>query len=261
MWKFGETYGCQTHTHKVQSPVRQLPHDAKVEELIDWENMRWRNDLIDQIFWQEEATLIKKIPLSDWKQPDHLIWAESKDGKFTVRSAYRLVLAREESNHPSSSCFKENTIWRKIWKLNVPPKTKHFLWRALINSLPTKMKLKKWGVQVWEVCDRCGADKEDTNHILWLCLDLDFDWLPFFFFFLRQVLNLNAGKERSFFNYYLLGRSVDEQAEPKKKGSPSWSSRPEVEDCWPERRRPLSGNMASVWESSPIWSLVGKLQH
>ena len=31
------------------------------------------------------------------------------------------------------------------------------------------MNLKKQGVQVWEICDRCGADKEDTNHILWLC--------------------------------------------------------------------------------------------
>ena len=39
-----------SHTYKVQSPVSQLPLDAKVEELIDWENMRWRNDLIDQNF-------------------------------------------------------------------------------------------------------------------------------------------------------------------------------------------------------------------
>ena len=31
------------------------------------------------------------------------------------------------------------------------------------------MILKKRGVQVWVVCDRCGADKKDTNHILWLC--------------------------------------------------------------------------------------------
>ena len=116
-----------------------------------------------------EATLIKKILLSDRKPPNRLIWAKSKDGKYTVRSAYRMVLAREEANQPSSSRIKENTIWCKIWKLNIPSKIKHFLWRALINSLPTKMKLKKRGVQIWEVCDRCIADKEDTNHILWLC--------------------------------------------------------------------------------------------
>ena len=89
--------------------------------------------------------------------------------RSTVCSAYRMALAREEANQPSSSCTKENTIWRKIWKLNIPPKIKHFLWRALINSLPTKLNLKKRGVQVWEVCERCGAEKEDTNHILWLC--------------------------------------------------------------------------------------------
>ena len=65
--------------------------------------MRWRNDLIDQIFWHKETTLIKKIPLSDRKPPDRLIWVESKNGKYTVRSAYRMVLAREEANQPSSS--------------------------------------------------------------------------------------------------------------------------------------------------------------
>ena len=36
--------------------------------------MRWRNDLIDQTFWHKETTLIKKIPLSDRKPPDRLIW-------------------------------------------------------------------------------------------------------------------------------------------------------------------------------------------
>ena len=124
---WGDPWLPNSHKHKVQSPVSHLPHDAKVEELIDWENMRWRDDLIDQIFWLEEATLIKKIPLSDRKPPDRLIWAESKDGKYTVRSAYRMALAREEANQPSSSRTKENTIWRKIWKLNIPPKIKHFL--------------------------------------------------------------------------------------------------------------------------------------
>ena len=57
---WGDPWLPNSHTHKVQSPVRQFPHDAKVEELIDWENMRWRNNLIGQIFWHEEATLIKK---------------------------------------------------------------------------------------------------------------------------------------------------------------------------------------------------------
>ena len=89
--------------------------------------MRWKDDLIDQIFWLEEANLIKKIPLSEGKPLDRLIWAETKDGKYTVRSAYRMVLAREEANQPSSSRIKEDTIWRKIWKLNIPTKTKHFL--------------------------------------------------------------------------------------------------------------------------------------
>ena len=47
---WGDPWLSNSHTHKVQSPISHLPHDAKVEELIDWENMRWRDDLIDQIF-------------------------------------------------------------------------------------------------------------------------------------------------------------------------------------------------------------------
>ena len=59
---WGDPWLPNSLTHKVQSPISQLPHDAKVVEIIDRENMRWRNDLIDQIFWLEEANLIKKIP-------------------------------------------------------------------------------------------------------------------------------------------------------------------------------------------------------
>ena len=102
--------------------------------------------------------LLKK---SHWVIENHLTawFGLNQRMANTVHSAYWMVLAREEANQPSSSRIKENTIWCKIWKLSIPSKIKHFLWRALINSLPTKMNLKKRGVQVWEVCDRCGVDR------------------------------------------------------------------------------------------------------
>ena len=47
-------------------------------------------------------------------------------------------------------------------------KVRHFLWRAIHESLPTKINLYKCLVLHSGICDACGDCAEDGIHALWL---------------------------------------------------------------------------------------------
>lgn len=58
--------------------------------------------------------------------------------------------------------------WKFIWKLQVPPNIKLFLWKVHSEILPTKSFLKKRiGVQFGDIqCQLCVTFEEDQEHLL-----------------------------------------------------------------------------------------------
>lgn len=56
---------------KVLSSVKELPSIAKVQDLIDSVQIRWKTDLVDLIFHPNEAIKIKGIPLA-WSERNDL---------------------------------------------------------------------------------------------------------------------------------------------------------------------------------------------
>ena len=71
-----------------------------------------------------------------------------------MRSAYRMLMEAENSVLPSSSSpLSEHTIWKKIWKLKVPRKVCHFLWRAVKDSLPTNQNLRLRHIPLDDTCE------------------------------------------------------------------------------------------------------------
>lgn len=69
----------------------------------------------------------------------------------------------------SSSSNPMSKIWNSLWNLKNPPKTKHFCWKALNNTLPTKVNLKYRGIDTSLVCPSCSNYVETTDHILFQC--------------------------------------------------------------------------------------------
>ena len=103
-------------------------------------------------------------------EEDVLIWPLTAGGEYSVRSAYHFLVAAENCLAPSSSSLpNDHAVWKKIWKMKVPNKIRHFIWRAAKDSLPTKVNLKAWHVPVDDVCEGCGDYSESTMHSLWLC--------------------------------------------------------------------------------------------
>ena len=128
---------------RVTASVTVVDANMKVADLIDANLGCWKNNLVDSCLLPFDATRIKAIPLSDLPQSDLMYWALERSGEAS-----------------SSNSGLVAGFWTNTWKLGVPGKVKHFLWRACTNSLPTKINL---------VCHLCGRPDEDTLHALWGC--------------------------------------------------------------------------------------------
>ncbi|KAL0442406.1 UNVERIFIED_CONTAM: hypothetical protein Slati_1963300 [Sesamum latifolium] len=113
--------------------------------------------------------VILGIPLSRTGEPDLLVWHYSKNGRFSVRSAYHLACLMDDRPGSSSLGEREGSWWRKVWQSKIPNKIKVFVWRACLNALPTSANLSR-RIQGFQAgCPLCRTEKEDVMHVLALC--------------------------------------------------------------------------------------------
>ncbi|KAK9999046.1 hypothetical protein SO802_018649 [Lithocarpus litseifolius] len=157
------------HYSKIISP-RANTSVIRVCELFVPHTKIWDPGKLALCFLPWEAEKVSQIQVCSDGEEDVLIWPLTADGEYSVRSAYHLLVAAEECLAPSSSSLAHNhTVWKQIWKMKVPNKIRHFIWRAAKDSLPTKVNLKARNVSVDVVCEGCGDYSESTLHSLWLC--------------------------------------------------------------------------------------------
>lgn len=74
------------------------------------------------VFNQNDASRILKIPLSFSDQDDKWLWLEDCKGEYTVKSGYRVLSRNLPQRLGEFSDFK----WKKLWNLAVPPKNEIF---------------------------------------------------------------------------------------------------------------------------------------
>ncbi|KAL0310148.1 UNVERIFIED_CONTAM: hypothetical protein Sangu_2458200 [Sesamum angustifolium] len=143
--------------------------EMKVSDLIDPQTQDWNAQLIRSIFWSVDSDLILGIPLGHLGLEDQIVWHHTKNGIFSVRSAYHLARTLEERPCSSTSMTAESDWWRKLWQLKLPSKIKVFTWRACLNALPTAANLNKRLKTESFSCPFCAASREDIIHTLLLC--------------------------------------------------------------------------------------------
>ncbi|KAL0017269.1 hypothetical protein SO802_004338 [Lithocarpus litseifolius] len=162
---------------KVLSPQNLLAPDSTVDTLIDAQTGWWNTHLIDLCFYSPEAALIKSLPLCTVPQPDILIWPKENSGIYSVKSGYKCLMdfATLDIVRPTVS-VAQKTFWKNIWKLNIPEKIKHFLWRSCTNSLPSKENLKKRAIPIDPTCHLCSRETESVLHALWGCEKVQTVW-------------------------------------------------------------------------------------
>ena len=81
---------------------------------------------------------------------DNYSWKPAKNGVFSIKSCYALLL------HMSMNCsdsVSKNFLW--IWKLQIHTRFKLFLWQIMHNSLATSVKLFKRKIINSPTCPGC----------------------------------------------------------------------------------------------------------
>ena len=94
---------------------------------------------------------------------DCMVWLAEPHGHYTTKSAYNFYTI------PSTANWYGN-IYKKIWKLKIPPRASVFCWRLLKNRLPTKDNLLRRNINIQDQnCPLCGNAQEDVGHLFFNC--------------------------------------------------------------------------------------------
>ncbi|CAL5444757.1 unnamed protein product [Camellia sinensis] len=129
-------------------------------------------DLLRPLVSRADCRAIQYIPLSYEDRADVLVWYLSKSGVYSVKSGYwvaKSLITEESSSHPSSSYQVPIDFWKHIWKVEVPPKIKHFWWRVCKNTLATKANLHNRHCSPSSICPICLSEVESMEHLLFDC--------------------------------------------------------------------------------------------
>lgn len=101
---------------------------------------------------------------------DSYVWKHSKSGSYSVRTGYKVAVEQRRSVQPKEVTEPSiNGLKKEVWKLKAPRKVKHFLWQSLSGFIASASKLKECHCGIDSTCQRCGAEQETINHILFEC--------------------------------------------------------------------------------------------
>ncbi|CAN1792333.1 Putative ribonuclease H protein At1g65750 [Linum perenne] len=97
------------------------------------------------------------LPPALGRGEDSWSWGEEPNGKFSIRSAYCLIL---ELNNPSS-----DPNWDRVWRWRGPSRIQHFLWLVLHNKLLTNAERSRRHLTNNSSCPRCYNLEESVKSL------------------------------------------------------------------------------------------------
>ncbi|CAN1787158.1 Putative ribonuclease H protein At1g65750 [Linum perenne] len=125
----------------------------------------WDVGLIKELFQQEDVEAILRIPMTHGDEEDRIIWHYGQLGEYSIKTAYKLYMASAVGREG----LRSQGNWNAIWKLQLPPKVKHFLWRLARGVLPLRRNLWLRRISVPGECGLCGQEAENEFHVFLHC--------------------------------------------------------------------------------------------
>ncbi|XP_026451964.1 uncharacterized protein LOC113352352 [Papaver somniferum] len=117
-----------------------------------------------------ETEVVEKISRMhiNISEEDIVRWKPTRDGNFTVKSAYnKLVETRFQQQEVSMTVPKE--VRKELWKMKVPHRVKLFIWKCLQDIVQTKVKIIRYNNSSDPICKICNQQNESLFHLLWVC--------------------------------------------------------------------------------------------
>ena len=129
---------------------------------------------------ESEFKLILGTHLGYLHSLDRLVWPFEKRGSYSVRYGYHWALDRSRAQGAAAP-FRSNLIpkhvWKCVWKLEVPPKIRCFMWKSIHGAVATKANLFKRRCSPSPICPLCNTMVESTEHLFLQCLWVNTIWL------------------------------------------------------------------------------------
>jgi hypothetical protein len=92
-----------------------------VDELLDSNSMKWDIQKVKANFCETDVKAICSIPTGRFAN-DVWAWARESNGRFSVRSAYRALIAESDSSQAGNSMGDLRPFWQLLWKMKTPQK-------------------------------------------------------------------------------------------------------------------------------------------
>ncbi|XP_040245695.1 uncharacterized protein [Aegilops tauschii subsp. strangulata] len=106
---------------------------------------------------------------------DFWAWEAERSGRFTVRSAYQMVMNKKyhrenwiDENAGASDLSASGKAWKDLWHTKVPAKLRVFLWRLAQHSMPSMDVLHHRHMSTTHLCALCGC-ADSWRHALFDC--------------------------------------------------------------------------------------------
>jgi hypothetical protein len=132
----------------------------------------WNEQLIDTLFQEQMAEIIKNTPIINTQDEDCLCWKLTPTGKCNSKSAYRVCLEKLfEQGEPRPRQVSANTkhLLQSIWKNNnIIPRIKKIGWRIIRKAISSEARAGKYIKHISKLCCRCNLE-ETYQHLLFLC--------------------------------------------------------------------------------------------
>ncbi|CAN1765730.1 Putative ribonuclease H protein At1g65750 [Linum perenne] len=92
---------------------------------------------------------------------DQCVWGGEDNGRFTIKSAYRIVCGSPENS--------DSRLWQRVWKWKGPHRIRFFLWLTIQEKLLTNCNRVKRRMAADASCGWCQHSEESVLHILRDC--------------------------------------------------------------------------------------------
>ena len=148
----------------------EVDRDLCVHHLIVHESKCWNEPLLRDLLAEEEVQRILAIQPSRMGRRDGYTWKHTRSGSYTVRSGYEV--ANNKRNSQQKQFVEEPSVKKlkkEVWKIKTSRKIKHFVWQVLSGFVTTASRLCDRHCATDRTCQRCGAEEETINHLLFEC--------------------------------------------------------------------------------------------